>query len=76
MKTRETIAGKTWVVTSPNGCTVTQTSGSTTITTEVPANVQTLVLAQTGILEISDDAALVTEVGGSAELIFKTEVNV
>lgn len=75
METRANI-GKSYCVTSPNGCTVTQTSGSTTITTEVPANVQTLVLAQTGRLEISDDAALVTEVGGSAELIFKTEVNV
>ena len=51
-----------YVITSPNGCTVTQNAGKTTIFTEVPANVQTLVVAQTGELKISDDDAVVTEV--------------
>lgn len=70
MQTRTTIAGQKWVITSPKGCTVTQTSGSTTITTEVPANVQTLVIAQTSELKISDDAAVVTEVFNVAPIAF------
>lgn len=62
MKEAKTTSGKTYVVTSPNGCTVTQHAGKATIYTKVPAHVQTLVVAQTSKLEISDDYAVVTEV--------------
>lgn len=69
MKTRETIAGTKWIITSPNGCTVKQNAGKTTIAIEVPANVQTLVVAQTSELEISDDDAVVTEVFDLAPVV-------
>lgn len=71
MKEVKTTLRKTYVVTSPNGCTV--TVHPTIPALEIPANTQTLVVAQSGKLEISDDAALVTEVGGSAELIYRVE---
>lgn len=68
-----TTPGKTYAVTSPNGCTVTQRVGDTTIVNDVPAGVQVLIIAQAGRFEVSDDAAVVTECGGSAKMIFKTE---
>ena len=65
-----TTPGKTYAVTSPNGCTVTQRVGEATIVNDVPAGVQTLLIAQAGRFEVSDDSAIVTECGGSAELVF------
>ena len=69
MKEVNTTPGKTYAVTSPNGCTVTQRVGDTTIVNDVPAGVQTLLIAQAGRFEVSDNAAVVTECGGSATLV-------
>ena len=69
-----TTPGKTYAVTSPNGCTVTQRVGDTTIVNDVPAGEQTLIIAQCGRFEVSDNAAVVTECGGSAELVFTAGV--
>lgn len=70
MKDPITTPGKTYAVTSPNGCTVTQHVGEATIVHDVPAGVQVLIIAQAARMEVSDDAAVVTECGGSAELVF------
>lgn len=70
MKEVNTTPGKTYAVTSPNGCTVTQHVGEVDIATDVPAGAQTLIIAHTGKFEIDDDSAIVTECGGSAELVF------
>lgn len=65
-----TTPGKTYAVTSPNGCTVTQHVGEVDIVTDVPAGLQTLIIAHASKFEIDDDSAIVTECGGSAELVF------
>ena len=70
MKEVNTNPGKTYAVTSPNGCTVTQHVGEVDIVTNVPAGQQTLIIAHAGKFEIDDDSAIVTECGGSAELVF------
>lgn len=70
MKEVKTYPGKTYAVTSPNGCTVTQHVGEVDIETDVPAGQQTLIIAHTSRFEIDDDSAIVTECGGSAELVF------
>lgn len=74
MKDPITTPGKTYAVTSPNGCTVTQHVGEATIVHDVPAGVQVLIIAQAARMEVSDDAAVVTECGGSAELVFTAGV--
>jgi hypothetical protein len=65
-----TTPGKTYAVTSPNGCTATQHVGEVDIVTDVPAGLQTLIIAHASRFEIDDDSAIVTECGGSAELVF------
>lgn len=69
MKYPITTPGNTYAITSPNGCTVTQRADDTTIVNAVSAGVQTLLIAQAGRFEVSDDAAVVTECGGSASLV-------
>lgn len=71
MKDPITTPGKTYAVTSPNGCTVTQRVGEVDIVTDVPAGVQTLIIAHASKFEIDDDSVIVTECGGSAELVFQ-----
>lgn len=60
MKTIKTIAGQTYVITSPNGCTVTDNTGVLLAT--VSSGVQQVVIATGGELSVSDDAALITAV--------------
>lgn len=60
MKTIKTIAGQTYVITSPNGCTVTDNTGVLLAT--VSAGVQQAVVATGGELSVSDEAALITAV--------------
>lgn len=60
MKTIKTIAGQTYVITSPNSCTVTDNMGVTLAT--VAAGVQQAVVATGSELTVSDDAALITAV--------------
>lgn len=60
MKTIKTIAGQTYVVTSPNGCSVTDNTGVLLAT--VSSGVQQAVIATGSELSVSDDSALITAV--------------
>lgn len=60
MKTRETFPGKTYAVTSPNGCTVTTEDGLTLAVIE--AGTQGFFVAVSGSVVLSDDSAIKTEV--------------
>lgn len=59
MKTRETTPGKTYAVTSPNGCTVTTEDGLTLA--EVEASKQGYFVAVGGKVQLSDEAAVLTQ---------------
>ena len=59
MKERETFPGKTYAVTSPNGCTVTTEAGITLA--EIEAGKQGYFVAVGGKVLLSDDAAILTQ---------------
>ena len=60
MKTETTFPGKTYAVTSQNGCTVTTEDGTTLV--EAEAGKQAYFVAVGGKVTLSDDAAIVTQV--------------
>lgn len=60
MKERETYPGKTYAVTSPNGCTVTTEDGTTLV--EAEAGKQAYFVAVGGKVVLSDDSAILTQV--------------
>lgn len=68
MKEILTAIGSTYAITSKNGCTVTYPNGDPII--EVPAGQQTLFIAQSSSILVSDEEARVTACGGSATLNF------
>lgn len=55
----KTTIGKTYAVTSPAECTITTPDG--TLIAACPAGVQTIIVAPTAEIVVSDDAALITE---------------
>ena len=59
MKERETFPGKTYAVTSPNGCTVTTEDGLTLA--EIEAGKQGYFVAVSGKVLLSDDSAILTQ---------------
>ena len=59
MKDPITTPGKTYAVTSPNGCTVTTEDGLKILT--VQPGIQAVFTAPAGKVLVSDDAAIVTE---------------
>lgn len=60
MKTQETFPGKTYAVTSASGCTVTLTDGTAVLT--VQPGIQGIFTAPAGAVQLSDDAAILTEI--------------
>lgn len=68
-------AGRTYAVRSLNGCTVTQEVDGKTFVDDVPAGQQTLIVAQCGRFVLSDNDAVVTQVGGSASLVSTVHLN-